>query len=194
MESHLCRIYDYLNIGAAPRKADCIFVLAGRQERKVFGIQLWKQGYAPEIILSVGRFEWRKFYHLGLSTDGGLKAMVDQTPPVHRHFFVRMNGKEAHCQWVQPGWLGTWREAWAMAAFLKNEPIQSLMVISDAVHLRRAAVAFRQAFRGRDFQLAFVAVDSASLPAERQSWWQQPESRTYVLKELFKYLGYRTIF
>src|SRR5262245_13733886 len=85
MESFLCQIYDYLSIGIAPRKADCIFVLAGRQERKVFGIQLWQQGYAPEVILSVGRFEWRRFYHLGLSGDGGLKAMVDRTPPVQRH-------------------------------------------------------------------------------------------------------------
>lgn len=194
MESPLCRIYDYLNISKPPQKADCIFVLAGRQERKVFGIKLWQQRYAPEVILSVGRFEWRKFCHLGLSADGGLKAMVNQTPPAHRHFLVRMNGKEATCQWVQPGWLGTWREARAVAAILKNDPIESLMVVSDAVHLRRAAVAFRQAFRGRDLQLAFVAVDSASLPAERQSWWQQPESRTYVLKEFFKYLGYRIIF
>jgi uncharacterized SAM-binding protein YcdF (DUF218 family) len=194
MESVLCRIHDYLNIGTAPKPADCIFVLAGRQERKVFGIELWRQGWAPELILSVGRFEWRKFYALGLTEDGGLKAMVDQTPPVRRHFFVRMDGKGARCQWVQPGWFGTWREAQALAAFVREEPIQSLMVVSDAVHLRRVAVAFRRAFHGRRFNLDFVAVDSASLPAERQSWWQQPESRAYVVKELSKYLVYRAIF
>lgn len=194
MESALRQVYDYLNIGTTPKQADCIFVLAGRQERKVFGIHLWQQGYAPELILSVGRFEWRKFYQLGLTTDGGLKAMVDQTPPVRRHFFVRMAGKSASCQWVQPGWLGTWREARALAAFLTEDPIQSLMVISDAVHLRRVAVAFRQAFRGRRLELAFVAVNASSLPAERHSWWQQPKSRSHVVKELFKYLVYRAIF
>lgn len=194
MESLLCQIYDYLNIGTAPQKADCIFVLAGRQERKIFGIQLWQQAYAPEVILSVARFEWRKFYHLGLSADGGLKAMVDQTPPIRRHFFVRTNGKDASCQWVQPGWFGTWREARALAAFLKNDPVQSLMVISDAVHLRRVAVAFRRAFRRRQLKLTFVAVASESQPAKRHSWWRESESRGYVLKEFIKYLAYRTIF
>jgi len=194
MESALRQVYDFLNIGTAPKPADCIFVLAGRQERKVFGIQLWQQGFAPELILSVGRFEWRKFYELGLTGDGGLKAMVEQTRPVRRHFFVRMNGKGASCQWLQPGWLGTWREARALAVLLKADPMQSLMVVSDAVHLRRVAVAFRKAFRGRPLQLAFVAVTASSLPAERHSWWQQPESRSYIVKELFKYLVYRVVF
>lgn len=194
MESALCQVYDFLNISTAPKQADCIFVLAGRQQRKVFGIQLWQQGYAPELILSIGRFEWRKFYQLGLTRDGGLKAMVDQTPPVRRHFFVRMNQQTASCGWVQPGWLGTWREARAVAALLKADPIQSLMVISDAVHLRRVAVAFRQAFRGRRLQLAFVAVDDTGLPAERHSWWRQRQSCSYVVKELFKFLAYRAIF
>jgi hypothetical protein len=43
MASALCRVYDFLNIGTAPKRADCIFVLAGRQQRKVFGIELWQQ-------------------------------------------------------------------------------------------------------------------------------------------------------
>ena len=194
MEPVLCKVYDFLNIGKAPKPADCIFVLAGRQERKVFGIHLWQQGFAPELILSIGPFEWRKFYQLGLTGDGGLKAMVDQTPPVRRHFFVRMNVKDASCQWIQPGWLGTWREARALDALLAEDSIGSLMVISDAVHLRRVAVAFRRAFRGRRLHLNFVAVSGAGLPAERHSWWRQRDSRTYVLKELFKYLAYRVIF
>jgi uncharacterized SAM-binding protein YcdF (DUF218 family) len=188
------QVYDFLNIGTAPKQADCIFVLAGRQERKVFGIRLWQQGYAPELILSVGRFEWRKFYQLGLPSDGGLKGMVDEIPPVRRHFFVRMNRQSASCRWVQPRRLGTWREARAVAELLDKDPIQSLMVISDAVHLRRVAVAFRRAFRGRRLQLVFVAADGAMIPAQRESWWRKPGSCSFVVKELFKYLVYRTIF
>lgn len=82
------RVYDFLSYGEPPRKADCIFVLAGREERKRYGIDLWKTHWAPELILSVGRFEWRRFYALGLPGDGGLRGLVDNTPPVARHFFV----------------------------------------------------------------------------------------------------------
>jgi uncharacterized SAM-binding protein YcdF (DUF218 family) len=194
MEAVFCKVYDFLNIGTAPKQADCIFVLAGRQERKVFGIRLWQQGYAPQLILSVGRFEWRKFYQLDLPRDGGLKAMVDEIPPVRRHFFVRVNQHSASCRWVQPGRLGTWREARAVAELFENDPIQSLMVISDAVHLRRTAVAFRRAFHGRGLQLVFVATEGLIIPAQRETWWRKPESRSFVVKELFKYLVYRTIF
>jgi hypothetical protein len=50
-------LYRFLDIESPPQKCDCIFVLAGKPERKIFGIDLWRRGYAPELILSVGRFE-----------------------------------------------------------------------------------------------------------------------------------------
>ncbi len=73
-------LYRLLNIGESPQKSDCIFVLAGMHERKTYGIDLWRQGYAPQLILSVGRFEWRRFYTLGLPGDGGLRELVHATP------------------------------------------------------------------------------------------------------------------
>ncbi|MCI0423020.1 MAG: YdcF family protein [Acidobacteria bacterium] len=194
IDSLLRRLYDYLNIGTPAQKADCIFVLAGRQERKIFGIDLWRQGCAPELILSVGRFEWRKFYELGLPADGGLKGLVEQTRPVHRHFFVRLTGQDASCRWVQPGWFGTWREAKALAEFMEHHPVRSILTISDAVHLRRVAVAFRRAFQGQAVRLAFVAVDALSIPVQRDSWWRLSASRSFVLRELCKYFAYRVIF
>jgi uncharacterized SAM-binding protein YcdF (DUF218 family) len=194
MEPPFLRVYDYLNVGNPPESADCIFVLAGRQERKVFGIELWQKGYAPQLILSVGRFEWRKYYELGLASDGGLRAMVDRTLPAQRHFFVSIDGKGARCQWVPPGRFGTWREAQGLAALLKQGEVRSLMVISDAVHLRRAALALRRALRRERVKLIPVAADSDRSLVERRSWWKQPESRSRVLKELFKLVAYRLIF
>src|SRR5512139_2962770 len=81
-------VYDFLDVGKSPRPADCIFVLAGKQERKTYGIKMWHFGYAARLILSVGRFEWRKFGELGLDSDGGLEASVEQIPAKKRHFFI----------------------------------------------------------------------------------------------------------
>jgi len=194
MESVLQRVYDYLDISSSPEPADCIFVFAGRQDRKVFGVRQWQQSYAPELILSVGRFEWRKYHELGLARDGGLREMVARIPPAQRHFFVSVDGKGAHCQWVQPGWFGTWREARALAALLKRGQVRSLIVVSDAVHLRRATLALRQALRGQHLKLIPVAADSDHAAVERRSWWKQPGSRSRVLKELFKFAAYRLLF
>src|SRR5262245_11773192 len=45
---------------------DAIFVFAGRESRKRFGVRLYREGRAPRLLLSVGRFEWRRFADLSL--------------------------------------------------------------------------------------------------------------------------------
>ena len=41
---------SFLNIAREPEKADAIFVFAGREERKRFGVELFKAEYAPRLI------------------------------------------------------------------------------------------------------------------------------------------------
>lgn len=176
------RLHNYLDIASKPEPCDAIFVLAGKQERKVHGIALWRVGYAPELILSVGRFEWRRFYDLGLPHDGGLQKLVDSVPPVERHFFVREWKDRAESLAVAKGKYGTLTEALAAANLLREGEYRSLMVVSSAYHLRRVALAFRRAFRGSGTKLVFTAVPD-----------EPPESRAELLKELRKYLLYRLL-
>jgi hypothetical protein len=173
---------DYLDIASKPAPCDAIFVLAGRQERKVHGVDLWRVGYAPELILSVGRFEWRRFYDLGLPHDGGLQKLVDAVPPVERHFFVREWKDRAESLAVPKGKYGTLTEALAAASLLREGEYRSLMVVSSAFHLRRVALAFRRSFRGSGTRLVFVAVPN-----------DPPESRSELLTELQKYFLYRLL-
>jgi uncharacterized SAM-binding protein YcdF (DUF218 family) len=142
------RLRNYLDIASKPSPCDAIFVLAGRQQRKLHGIELWRVGYAPELILSVGRFEWRRFYDLGLPGDGGLRKLVDSVPPVDRHFFVRLWKDRAESLAVAKGRYGTLTEALAAASLLRKGEYRSLMVVSSGFHMRRVDLAFRRAFRG----------------------------------------------
>jgi len=48
IQRFLQRLFDFLNVGKPP------------------GSTFERKGYAPELILSVGRFEWRKFPSLNL--------------------------------------------------------------------------------------------------------------------------------
>jgi len=170
-------INDFLDIGEVPHSSDCIFVLAGRQDRKVYGLDLWRGGNAPEIILSVGRFEWRRFYDLSLPDDGGLKVLVDQTPAAERHFFVRLNGGQASSSVVRRSRFGTLTEGRALAAQLGGH-VRSLLVVSSPIHLRRVALVLRRALHGRGIRLTFVGV-----PGTR-------ESARALWSELIKYLFY----
>ena len=183
-------LYRFLNVGEPPRKCDCIFVLAGRPERKVYGIDLWRQGYAPELILSVGRFEWRGFYTLGLPADGGLKELIQATPPQERHFFVRIRESVAEARLTRKGRLGTMTEGRALAAQLRDGSIRSLMVVSSPIHLRRVALVFRNAFRGTGLDLTFVAVPESISSIRRADLALSAETRAAVRQEFFKYLCY----
>jgi hypothetical protein len=177
-------IYDFLDVGKAPQFSDCIFVLAGQQDRKVYGMKMWRFGFASQLILSVGQFEWRRFHELGLESDGGLESLVKQTPPKKRHLLVRMDRQDVSCFPVQIGHFGTLSESRALAEFMSAKSVRSLLVVSSPVHLRRVALAFRKAFRKSGIRLTFVATP------EKTSF-NSPEDRAAVWREFFKYLIYR---
>jgi uncharacterized SAM-binding protein YcdF (DUF218 family) len=169
-------LYDFLDIGKSPRPADCIFVLAGKEERKAYGIKMWRFGYAPQLILSIGRFEGRKFDALGLESDGGLVTQVEKIPPKKRHFFVWMDRQDAICTAVGKAYFGTRSEARELAKYLRNLPVRSLLVVSSPAHLRRVSLAFRRVFRRTRIQLTFIAVPEKisldSRAACKEVWWE----------------------
>jgi uncharacterized SAM-binding protein YcdF (DUF218 family) len=177
-------IHDFLDVGKSPCIADCIFVMAGKQNRKAFGIKMWHIGYAAQLILSIGRFEWRKYKDLGLESDGGLESMVTQIPPPKRHFLIRLNSREAICTPVKPGYFGTYSEARNIAKYLRSMPARSLLVVSSPIHLRRVALAFRRSFRKSGVHLTFVGVPETAS-------FDSPAARTTVWVEFGKYLLYR---
>jgi uncharacterized SAM-binding protein YcdF (DUF218 family) len=127
----------------SPPKADLIFVFAGRESRKRFGVELYREGVAPRLILSVGRFEWRRFPALGLPGDGGLVEKVQAIEPSKRHFFVDVSPDRARCEHVRRGRLGTWSEARALARVADSERIENLLIVSGRLHLRRCLVSLR---------------------------------------------------
>jgi uncharacterized SAM-binding protein YcdF (DUF218 family) len=188
------RVYDFLNIAESPGEADCIFVFAGQQERKMYGIQLWRERRAPRLILSVGRFEWRKFYRLGLPSDGGLKLLVESTAPRVRHFFVSFDGDDARSVLVKKGRFGTRTEAQGLAQFLKNEEVKSLMIVSTSIHLRRVALALKAALRGSHARRTYVAVPEYLSSLRREHLRSSRDVRREVWREFRKYLGYRIAF
>lgn len=135
---------SFLDISRQPEKSDCIFVFAGREERKRLGVELYREGFAPRLILSVGRFEWRRFRELGLPSDGGLVAMVQTIAPEDRHFFVELSSDHTSCRWLPPGRYGTLTEARGLAAVLETRDIAKLTVVSSGEHLRRCVLSMRR--------------------------------------------------
>jgi len=189
------RLFDFLDLRQPPERADTIVVLAGRHERKVFGIELWERGFAPELILSVGRFEWRRFYELDLPDDGGLQELVDSTFYKDRHFFVRFNGTGAHARAsairIHKGHLGTWSEIAALASYLRRAPRQSLLIVSTSIHLRRTAELVGRMIDPTRTHVSYIAVPEQRSSLRRADLMVSAKARNELYAEAGKWLLYR---
>lgn len=187
----LYAIHDALDIGQTPEKAECIFAYAGRPERKVYALKLFRQGYADRIVLSVGRFEWRGFSSLGLEQDGGLRELVEKTPPPLRHFFISTDGQQTQCLLIKKGKLGTLSEVAALAQFIEQANIRSLIVVSTAFHLRRACETLRRYCPDIAPRIIPVAVPEGLASDARKNWWTSRASCWLIVKECIKYFCYK---
>ncbi len=165
--------------------ADLIFVMAGRMERKPYGLELYRAGVAPRLVLSVGRFEVSKMGALDLEGLDVLITLRDITPPGERHFFVTVDAVGTHVANAHsPRW-STYGEALALRKYLEEHPARRVLVISTDIHLRRVALAFAHAFRNTPVEFRYGAV-----PA-RGEW--AAKGAGFVIKEKLKLAGYAVI-
>jgi hypothetical protein len=138
--------------------SDLIFVLAGLDDRKRYALQLFQQRVAPKILLSVSRFEIRRFANLGLPVPLNLLERASKIPPPQRHFFVLFEGQAVQVSYVKPKRFGTLLEIEALMRWLRKHPeIHSLVIVSSNSHLRRIRMCCKSLLSD-SFEVRFIAV------------------------------------
>jgi hypothetical protein len=177
-------VYDFLDVGKSPHPADCIFVLSGKAGRKDHGIQLWRVGYSPQLILSIGRQEWRDSNNQETKSDDKLELFGLQIPEEGQHFLIRLDQQETFCEQVSIGFLETFSEARVIAKYIRDLSIRSLLVVSSPIHTRRVSLAFRRVFRKSGIRLIFVA-------APEKISFDTPLSRNEIWSEFLRYITYK---
>ena len=186
------RLYDWLSPADNPGQGDVMFVLAGRQSRKVYALELFRRGAAGTLLISVARFEIRKFAQLSVPADLDLQAIARATPPSLRHYFVSFQEDSSEVALVSRGRFGTLSEIQALARWLQARPqIRILLVVSSAPHLRRVRACCR-ALLPTGLKIHFVATsnDGALM---RSNWWRNRHSMAVVLKEIPKLFIYKLL-
>jgi len=185
--------------------ADLIFVIAGRMERKDYGIELFRAGVAPRLVLSIGRFEVSKMRKLAVDGIEELVRLRDQTPPDDRHFFIVMERsapglrpdspptRETRIEQVPLARWSTYGEALAMRSFLERGTARRVIIVSTDVHLRRVSLVLSQIFAGRDIQFRYCPVPTRLTSLSKHDWWARSDHRRFVIKEMMKLVGYRII-
>lgn len=186
-------ICDYLTVRDRPASSDLIFVLGGRLERKLYGLKLFKEGLAPRLILSVGRFEVRKTEQLGFE-DLQLRGLSARMPPAERHFFIELSHNVRRVIPARVQRTGTYGELCALTALVGDPVIQSLILVSTSVHLRRVRLCCRRMNALRQRQIRYVPVPEELSSFRCEAWWTRPDHWSYVAAEYAKLTAYFVVY
>lgn len=174
-------------------KADLIFVLAGRQSRKLFGLELYGQGFAPSLLLSVARYEIRAFEKLPLPKRFDLRSIAAPVNPPDRHFFVCFAGDAVTVDRITRGRYGTLSEIRALGDWLRShQAIRHIAIISGRTHLPRIRLCCRHLLPS-EFQCDFLPVppELAGSPSDFPP--ANEESAAFRFVEFLKRQRYRLV-
>jgi uncharacterized SAM-binding protein YcdF (DUF218 family) len=164
--------------------ADAIFVLAGtRVERPLEAADLFREGYAPRIVLTRGASEQQ-----AIRTAEGRGAIVPGDADL-TVALLRSLGVPSEAVLVAPALHdSTADEARTLRTLAGSEGWTRVIVVSSTYHLRRAAIAMRRAVRGTGVEVIMRA--SRHDPSTPDRWWQRRADIRWIVSETPKLIAY----
>lgn len=168
------QVGNYLIVQDGPAPADVVHVIGGDDYRTEYAIQLYKQGLARAIFFTGGWCTHHEYYH---GEHGMQLALLEGVP------------QEAIAYDDSPV-LSTYDETVLLKKYLdKNLPSsQSIIVVSDPFHMRRARWINEMIF-GNRMKIIMLPVPFDQTPFT-QHWWTDSASRRYVRDEYKKMIFY----
>jgi uncharacterized SAM-binding protein YcdF (DUF218 family) len=168
----------------ALRRADAIFVLAGtRAERPLEAVELYREGYAPWIVLSPGRPEpseiWLARQGIRFPSESALirDVMVQLGVPAPA---IVIAGRTID---------NTAEEAIRLRNLARDRGWRTVIIVTSKYHTRRAGFAFRRALKGTGVE-AVVRASRYDI-SDPAHWWRYRQDSRFALSEWEKLLLYR---
>lgn len=137
-----------------------VIVVLGSPERLAKGEELYKEKFASRIFISIPE------YITSLGEEGGRPKNI-----------------------TVPKWCPqtTYQEALAFAEYLRNHPAQSAIIVTDPYHQYRVKWTFEHVFRNAQIKFNYVSTRPKTTLG---FWWNDMNSRIFVLTEIPKVLYY----
>jgi uncharacterized SAM-binding protein YcdF (DUF218 family) len=164
-------------------KSDLILVLAGeRIERWLEAVELYKEGWAPRIVLSPGPVE---------PIEAQLHARGVYYPregDLARDAVVALDVPAAAVTVLPNGVDNTAAEAAALLRAFPPPSLHRIVIVTSPYHTRRAGFAFRRAFRGSGVQI--IMRGSRYSRADPARWWRHRGDVRFLASEMPKFAAY----
>ena len=164
----------------APARADAILVLAGSYQRPIHAGDLYKQGLAPLVYVSVAAAD---------PAAPALAALGVNLVPKEETYEQTLRAKGVPAERILrlgTRSLSTVDEAVELRKRFAGKPARVLIVTSP-LHVRRARMIFADALEGSGVAVSVVATPQESFPVR---WWTSQDAAREVLLEWTKILFY----
>ncbi len=164
-------------------KCDVIVALAYPRDMRVrHAVKLYQQGYGRYVAFNFGvgpRSHVPNIFR---------NEPKDSPRSIAKDFAVSSG--------VPPKWVilhgdttGTYDEAKQLKETMRQRGFRSALIVTSALHTRRAAMVFHKVFRGEDVRLLFYAVPVEEEKMSLNRWWTREDELIYVFEEYVK-LGF----
>jgi len=162
-------------VDEAPAKADAIIVLANGTDRAKTAARLYREGYAPLVLLSDAR------------------ASEADPSTVNRWTSVLFHdGVPRRAIGTLPGFAQrTLDEAANLRRWSAAHHPRTVIIVTDAWHTRRSQWLFTSALKGTNVELITVAAPPSAYQLD--SWWTNTGAKRFFYSEILKYAYYRMV-
>lgn len=164
----------------APAQSDAILVLAGSYQRPIHAGDLYRQGFAPLVYVSVVVPD---------PAAAPLAALGVKLVPKEETYEQTLRAKGVPADRILrlgSKSLSTVDEAYELRKRFAGKPAK-VLVVTSPFHVRRARMIFTDALQGSGIAVAVVATPQESFP---DRWWSSQDAAREVLLEWTKILFY----
>ena len=171
---------EFFTVHTATMGADAIVVLSGGIETRLpRAITLYKEGYAPRILMTQER---------------PINILAAQLPCTNRDKAqALLHMLHADCELTvvpsqKGGATSTFDEAYDLKDWARKNSYKRIVIVTDDFHTRRAAYAFTKVFKGTN-----MAVQAAGAPNDlfsENDWWKSDCGLSAYILEGIKYCLY----
>ena len=170
----------WLNNPDPPVRADAIVVLSGRYERSMYAADLYRQGFAPLVVLSeeVPNSSSRRLEEMRMRLPGTLE--------IHRRVLQTKGVPADKIEVLGKPSLSTSDEAIQIAARFGRSG-RRILVVTSPSHILRSKFVIARALEGRGVALAVCATPYEEFP---DPWWRSQDAARDVLLEWAKLAFY----
>jgi len=167
-------VASYLIVSAPLAKADAIVVLGGDFGTRVyFACQLFKQGYAPKMVVCGGALGWRLNFAQNMRDEARFLGVPEKG--------IILENRS----------MSTWENAQLVLPIIEKNKWKKIILVSSPYHMRRAILVFEKVFRGHE-----IVIVPAPAWTNKYSnynpyrWWTRQEDTAFVVLEYIKLTEY----